>query len=50
MRHPFRMNFQDTTMFICSMILSEAQQNIQVNHKRNKEKRNKYLYISLNLL
>lgn len=43
MRYPFRMKFQDTTM-------CEAQQNIRVIHKRNKEKRNKYLYISFNLL
>ena len=39
MRYPFRMKFQDTTMLICSMILCEAQQNIRVIHKRNKEKR-----------
>lgn len=38
MRYPFRMKFQDTTMLICSMILCEAQQNIRVIHKRNKEK------------
>lgn len=50
MRYPFRMKFQDTTMLIYSMILCEAQQNIRVIHKRNKEKRNKYLYISFNLL